>query len=287
MNIGYYASGSLQDVLRRAARTGLDGVELAFSAGSSCDLDTWTDVDIAKALSLMAETGMKVLTVSSYWDQHMSPDVATRQLASKRMRRAIEVAAALGSNVVTCMAFADATKRPEEQVDIFGQVFGEYAQWAEAAGVRLGLENWPGLVMDHGIQIRNLAYSPAMFERLFAAVPSKAVGLEYDPSHLVWQGADYVGVIHQFADRLVYLHGKDTEVFDEKLAQVGVLGSGWWRYRLPGFGEVDWDAIARALAEVGYTGGIIIEHEDPVFADERFDEGLTLAARFLRQVLKA
>ena len=287
MNIGYYASGSLEDVLRRAARSGLDGVELAFSVGSACGLDTWTDADTAKAFDLMAQTGAKVLTVSSYWDVHLSPDVAVRRLASKRMRRAIEVAAALGSNVVTCMAFGDASKRPEEQVDIFGQVFGEYAQWAEKAQVRLGLENWPGLAMDHGIQIRNLAYSPAMFERLFEAVPSKAVGLEFDPSHLVWQGADYVQVIHQFSDRLVYMHAKDTEVFEKQLAQVGMLGSGWWRYRLPGFGKIDWDAIARALAEVGYRGGIIIEHEDPVFAGERFDEGLTLAARFLRQVLKS
>jgi sugar phosphate isomerase/epimerase len=117
-------------------------------------------------------------------------------------------------------------------------------------------------------------------------VPSTAVGLEYDPSHLYWQGIDYLAAIHRFADRLVFAHAKDTEVMQDRLGQAGIYGSGWWRYRLPGLGELDWEAIAGALAEVGYRNGIVIEHEDPVFSGERFEEGLAIGLKYLRQVLK-
>jgi sugar phosphate isomerase/epimerase len=173
-----------------------------------------------------------------------------------------------------------------QQVALFGKVFGEYARWAEDKGVRIGLENCPHVHTEHGIQIGNIAYTPELFEEMFNAVPSLAVGLEYDPSHFYWLGVDYVGVIHQFAERMVYAHAKDTEVLEDRLGQVGIYGNGWWRYRMPGMGEVDWEAIARALAEIGYTTGMVIEHEDPVFEGERFEEGLAMGLKFLRQTLK-
>jgi sugar phosphate isomerase/epimerase len=97
---------------------------------------------------------------------------------------------------------------------------------------------------------------------------------------------DYVRVIHQFADRMVFMHAKDTEVMKERLGQVSIYGDGWWRYRMPGMGQVNWEAIAQALAEIGYWAGMVIEHEDPVFEGERFEEGLSLGLRFLRRVLK-
>jgi sugar phosphate isomerase/epimerase len=286
MNIGYVASGNPAESLRRAAQLGFDGIELCFAWGSPCDLERWTDDDTKRVHDLVAETGAKVLSVASYWARHLSPDQAARERAAAEMARAISLAPQLGTNVVTCMAFGDPTVPPEKQVDLFGQVFGEYARMAEDHGVRIGIENWPGIKMEHGIQIGNLAYSPAMFERLFEAVPSRAVGLEFDPSHLYWQNVDPVSTLRQFADRLVFMHAKDTEVLQDKLRHVGIYGSGWWRYRMPGMGQIAWDSLARTLAEIGYRAGIVIEHEDPVFARERFDEGLSLGLKFLRQVLK-
>ena len=285
MDIGFVASGSPTDVLKRAARLGFDGVELCFDWGGPCDLEHWTPGDTARVRDLIAETGVKILTVASFGPVHLSPDKRARERSATEMVRAIELAPQLGAKVVTCMAFGDRNTRPEEQVAVFGQVFGEYARRAEDHGVRIGIENWPAVTASDAIRIGNLAHSPAMFERLFDAVPSKAVGLEFDPSHLMWQGADPIQAVRRFADRLVFLHAKDTEVLNDRLDQVGIYGDGWWRYRLPGLGDLDWSAFARAVAEVGYSGGIVIEHEDPLFEGERFEEGLAIGLKFLRRVM--
>lgn len=287
MNIGYVAMGKAEEALRRAARLGFDGIELNFIWGTASDLETWSDDDTQRACAAMEETGAKILSVSTGWANHLAPDKATRERAAANMKRAIELAPKLGTTVVVCNAFGDPSQLPLEQVKLFGQVFGEYARWAEDQGVRIGIENCPHVHTKHGIQIGNMAYSPEVFEAAFDAVPSKAVGLEYDPSHFFWLGVDYVQVIRQFADRLVYAHAKDTEVMQDVLARVSIYGNGWWRYRMPGMGQVDWDGIARALAEVGYRNGMVIEHEDPVFEGERFEEGLALGLKFLRQTLKS
>ena len=286
MNIGYLTNDRPEQVLGRAAELGFDGIELGFNTGGANDLECWTDDDTKRTVDLIDETGVRILSVASYWVNHVSPDRSTRKQAASVMGQVLKLASQLGAKVMTCMAFGDPTKPAEDQVELFGQVFGEYARQAEDLGVRIGIENWPGVRKEGGIYIRNLAYSPAMFERLFDAVPSTAVGLEFDPSHLYWQGADPVRAIGDFADRLVIFHAKDTEVLKDELGRVGIYGDGWWRYRLPGLGNLDWDAIARALTEVGYRGDVIIEHEDPVLAGERFDEGLSVGLKFLRQVLR-
>jgi sugar phosphate isomerase/epimerase len=287
MNIGYVAGGATPvEVLKRAARLGFDGVELGFSWGTPCDLDTWTPDDSKRACDAVAATGAKILAVTTGWANHLAPDPTGREHAFANMVKAIEIAPQLGTNIVTCNAFGDLAQHPESQVRLFGQVFGEYARRAEDAGVRIGIENCPHCHTEHGIQIGNIAYSPALFDMLFDAVPSRAVGLEYDPSHFYWLGVDYVGALRRYADRMVYMHAKDTEVLKDRLGQVSIYGDGWWRYRMPGMGQVDWEQIARALAEIGYRTGVVIEHEDPVFEGERFEEGLSLGLKFLRGVLK-
>ncbi len=287
MNIGYVANGvKPAEALGQAARLGFDGVELGFSWGTPCDLDPWTPDDTRRACDEVAKSGAKILAITTGWANHLAPDQAGRDHAFANMLKAIELAPQLGTGVVTCNAFGDPAQRPEKQVKLFGQVFGEYARRAEDKGVRIGIENCPHCHTEHGIQIGNVAYTPALFDQLFDAVPSTAVGLEYDPSHFFWLGVDYVGAVRRYADRLVYMHAKDTEVLRDRLGQVGIYGDGWWRYRMPGMGQVDWERIARALAEVGYRTGVVIEHEDPVFEGARFEEGLSLGLKFLRGALK-
>ena len=153
--------------------------------------------------------------------------------------------------------------------------------------MKIGIENCPH-------ELNNLAYSPKMWEVIFQEVPSKALGLEYDPSHLVWQQIDYLKAIYDFGDRIYAFHAKDTEVMKDKLGKSGVLQglfegsvwkSDWWRYRLPGYGEVDWKKVFVALADIGYNGDINIEHEDPVFGGDKTDEGLKRGLKYLKQFI--
>ena len=198
MDIGYVAFGRPEEVLARAARLGFDGVELSFGWDGPCDLEKWTADDSKRVRDVVAETGARVLAITTGWANHLAPDTASRERAIRIMHRAIEVAPELDCHVVTCNAFGDPATPPEKQVGLFGQVFGEYARRAEDCSVRIGIENCPHVHTDHGLQIGNVAFSPALFEMLFDAVPSSAVGMEYDPSHFYWLGVDYVQVLSRF-----------------------------------------------------------------------------------------
>jgi sugar phosphate isomerase/epimerase len=129
----------------------------------------------------------------------------------------------------------------------------------------------------------NIAHNPELWDAMFEAVPSAAIGLSFDPSHLVWlQIPDVAGLIRRYASRIYHVDGKDCKIIPERLARQGILGSSWWRYRLPGQGQLDWPEIVATLREVGYDGAITIEQEDPVCPG--FD-GVKIAGEFLRQTL--
>jgi sugar phosphate isomerase/epimerase len=132
-------------------------------------------------------------------------------------------------------------------------------------------------MMDHRtLKGENIAYSPEIWKAMFEAVPADNLGLELDPAHMVWQGIDYIKAIYDFGHKIFHTHAKDMEIRRDVLARCGIygilfdkvddFGHGWWRGRAPGWGEVNWHRFITALLDVGYTGNIDIEHEDPVFA---------------------
>jgi len=164
----------------------------------------------------------------------------------------------------------------DDKFAAYNRIFGELAKVARDKGCLIAIENCP-----HGFA--NIAWSPANWERMFNDLPTKTVGLEYDPSHLVWQGIDYVAALRKFGSRVYAFHAKDTEIMPDKLSYGGIYGSGWWRFRIPGHGDINWKRLFTILDDLNYGGDIIIEHEDPVFSGARRDEGLRLGLKFLRQ----
>jgi sugar phosphate isomerase/epimerase len=171
-------------------------------------------------------------------------------------------------------------------------VLGPVAARAEQLGVKLVYENYAA-------GGRNFMISPHNWRRVFDAVPSSAVGLCFDPSHLVGLGIDWHRALHEFGSRVHYAHAKDTELYPEDLYQVGYLGPnfgrrdlngrGWWRFTLPGFGVVDWGRYVGGLREVGYDWVLSVEHEDDAYGFrtdiKRALEGLKVTARYLRPFL--
>jgi sugar phosphate isomerase/epimerase len=126
----------------------------------------------------------------------------------------------------------------------------------------------------------NMGGSPDTWDAWFKAVPSKALGLEFDPSHLYWQGIDHIRALREFKDRVYHVHAKDTEMLPEKRYRGGVNGD-YYRFRIPGYGEINWAQFISALNEIGYDGGVAIEHEDMVYWNDKFDEGLIRGHRVL------
>ena len=218
--------------------------------------------------------GLEISAVGHY-PNHLDPDPERRREHAEYFLKLIDAASLLGAPVVCTFAGRDPARSIEDNIEDFKRHFEPLVERAAERGVKIAFENCPG---GH-----NIAISPYAWELMFKAIDSPVVGLEFDPSHLVWQGIDYVKAVYEFGERIYHVHAKDTEIIRPELERKGIFGSGWWRYRIPGWGEVDWRRFVAALLDVGYEGNLDIEHEDPVFHGERFKEGLLLGLRFLSQ----
>jgi len=177
----------------------------------------------------------------------------------------------------------DTSKSLQDNVSIYKEVYSHVAELAEQKGVKVAFENWPGgKPFGEGA---NLPITPYAWELMFNALPSDYIGLEFDPSHLMWQWIDPYKAVRDFAKHIFMVHLKDTQIFYDRLAKVGNHGSGWWTYRLPGFGELNWHKFFTVLYEFGYKGNMVIEHEDPIFSGDRRNEGFIIGGNYLRKVL--
>ncbi len=192
----------------------------------------------------------------------------------KFLEKVMEAASILDVKVVCTMAGGPVAGKDKKQTlrEDFPRVFNPIVDKAKENGLKIALENW------YATNLQGLDH----FQTALEAVPDKALGLNFDPSHLLWQQIDYVEAVYRFAERIHHTHAKDTEILWFKLREVGVLGRGWWRYRIPGWGRVDWPAYLTALKDVKYDYVLSIEHEDQFFTPEA---GFLKGKRYLENLL--
>jgi sugar phosphate isomerase/epimerase len=291
---------SLVEVAAWASENGFEALEIACwpAAGAErrryagvchIDVDSLDDAAIRGIRDLM--DGHK-LTISSlaYYPNPLDPDPAQRAQAQEHLRKVIDAAGRLGVNLVGTFIGRDQNKPVEAA---FAEVLEQWpalVQFAAARGVRVAIENCPMIFSaDEWPGGRNLAYSPALWRRLFEAMPGDTLGLNLDPSHLVWQLIDIPRVVREFGGRIYHVHAKDLEIDREGLYENGVmsLGMGWQVPRMPGLGEVQWDRFIAGLVRAGYDGVVSVEHEDRAFEGdlELVKRGFLLARNTLRPLL--
>lgn len=210
----------------------------------------------------------------------MAADPAVAQAQTDYLNKLLVVAGQLGIPYVSTTSGQNPTIMLDENVKLFGKVYRELVKVAEDNNVRIVFEN-----CLHGYPAgMNIAVNPETWEKVFNEVPSETLGLEFDPSHLVFQLVDPVEAAREFISRIYIVHAKDTEILCDKLDRGGTYAlTGYWRFRLPGYGDVDWAGLFQVLREGGYDGNVVIEHEDPVFHGERMREGLIIGRQFLSQ----
>ena len=272
MKLGYLCKFSVEEA-QRAQRLGFQCLEV-HATSLIANLDAPGDL---KALAgqtkdVLAKYNISLSAIANYGN----PLLDEPAVALRRYRAVFELAKLLGVGVITSMA-GNLPERPyKEAMDRFELVFKPIAQAADDMGLKVAFENWPGMWGDIPWHSVNLAWSPRNWTEMFTRVPSKALGLEFDPSHLVWQGIDHIQAVRDFKDRVYHSHAKDTEMMQDNVRREGILGihHNCWRYRIPGYGQVNWAEYISTLIEIGYDGGVAIEHEDPVFSGDRFEEGL-------------
>ena len=220
----------------------------------------------------------------------LSPDAGLRAQAVSRLQSQIQAMPAVGATVLfLCLVPENASQSIADSLAIYRETFPAIAAACEQAGVRAVFEGWPGPAPFYP----TLGCTPETWRAMFAAVPSAALGLNYDPSHLVRLGIDYLRVLDEFKARVYHCHGKDTAMLAEAqylygharpaLDKAPSFSEGAWRYCVPGDGLVDWSQVAYRLEQAGYSGCVSIELEDARYwgSVEKEQAGLAKAHRHL------
>jgi sugar phosphate isomerase/epimerase len=247
-----------------------------------------TDEEIEKVKSALAAKNMNVSALQ-VGGSHIAADPKARERENTAFAKAIELAGKLGVPYIGTQSGKDTSKSFAKQVDEIVRVYNEkYFAACEKYKVRILWEPWPGGP--------NIATSPFGFESLFKAFnDSPYVGLQYDPSHLVWQMMDPIATAREFVDKIYDVHLKDTEIRWDVVRRTGVFPlnkAEWWNYRIPGQGSVNWPEFFNVLQRVGYQGAMSIEHEDDYYGgaenpgpdfSEPYKVGFRMAKRYLNQ----
>jgi sugar phosphate isomerase/epimerase len=290
---------SLADVVDFAAEEGFDCVELMCWPKGRADrryagvthLDV-TQLDAAEAgriRELVAASGLEISGLG-YYPNPLAPDAEEAATCVDHLKRVIRAAGLLEVRQVNTFVGRDPARSVEDNWRAFETVWPPLVAFAEAEGVRIGIENCPMyFTADEWPGGKNLAYSPALWRRMFEAIPSPHFGLNYDPSHLVWQQMDYLRPLRTFADRILHVHAKDVRVDRDRLDEVGILAHPleYHAPKLPGLGDVAWGRFFSVLTDTGYRGAVCIEVEDRAYEgslDGR-KAALRQSASFLRQFM--
>ena len=288
MKLGFLTAAfpdlGLEDVARWAHENEFEALEIACwpSAGGQarryagvCHIDV-EDFDPRAVRRLLGRYNLEISSLA-YYPNNLDPDAAAREAANAHLRRVIEAAQRLDVEVVGTFVGRDQRKTVTKNLEEFQHVWPSLVRFARERGVKVAIENCPMIFSDDEWPGgRNLAYSPALWRRLFEIVPDENFGLNFDPSHLVWQLIDHTRAVREFAARIFHVHAKDREIDRDGLYEHGVmsLGVGWQVPRLPGLGEVRWDRFLASLYAAGYDSYVSIEHED-----RRFEGDLELVQR--------
>ena len=283
MKLSYLTPLSL-DTIRNAQRLGYDGIEAGAGFIGRSTLDEILG-NIGALREALANHKQTITSVAIYG----GTIEAAKDEAVAYYAKAFEIAKALDCSVVSCLTGRRNDLSVADNMPIFAEYFTPICAMAEDKGIRLAMEPWPGMVLGHGpYRWTNLATTPELWDMLFEAVDSPALGLEYDPSHLVWQGIDFLQAIKDYAGRINHVHAKDIIIDEAKLKRVGVHGSrGWWRFVIPGLGQINWVELFDTLKAVGYAGDMAVEHEDQTYLKDRWNEGLSIAIKTLRPLVDA
>src|SRR5215475_3476985 len=245
-----------------AAQAGYEGVVVTPGPNFNPDL---SDSAIDQILAAARNAGIRIVSIEYFRPNHTDPYAGKRAAANAEFIRALEFCHRLGCKFVGTFSGGMPGASMEDQAKAFADVFHEkYLPVCEKLDVTMGWENYP-----NG---NNFASTPAAMQAVFDLVPSKRLGLEFDPSHFVRQYIDPISVAWQFKDRILAVHAKDTEIIQPVLQQVGIAGYGWWRYRIPGQGVVNWPEFLTVLLQIQFKGGIAVEHEDEFWDAVRSEE---------------
>lgn len=288
------ADFGFEHVVDFAANNGFKCIEMMCWPGNSGDARRYagvTHIDVetmdAKYIKhYMKERGISISGLG-YYPNPLDADPKKSEFYIEHIKKIIKACNQLGVPVMNTFIGRNQALNIQENLELFKKLWKPIIETAEQEGIKIGIENCPMFFTnDEWPGGKNLAISPAVWDRMFETFPTPLFGLNYDPSHMIFQMMDEIKPIYQYKDRLHHVHIKDVKVYKDKLDRVGILANPleYHSPKLPGLGDVNWRAFFAALTDVRYRGPVVIEVEDKAY--EGSPEDVTAAIRTARNYVK-
>lgn len=291
-----FDQSNFEEMIDIVAENGLECVEVAcwpqgkavrrYAGVSHIDV---AELDERKAQAILRYCQEKQVEISSlaYYPNPLDEDLTKRQAVIAHLYTLIDAAKMLDVNMITTFIGRMPAKTISENLAEMERVWQPIVAYAEAKQVKIAIENCPMLFTeDEWPGGQNLMTTPAIWREVFKRIDSEYLGLNYDPSHFVWQQIDYIQPLYEFKDKIFHVHYKDIKLYPEKLKDVGVMATPlqYMSPKLPGLGDVDWGRYVSALTDIGFDGYSCIEIEDKAFEKtyEDVKKSVALSTHYLR-----
>ncbi|MDQ3937223.1 MAG: sugar phosphate isomerase/epimerase, partial [Chloroflexota bacterium] len=256
-----------------------------YAGTSHIDVANLSDGQASEIIDELASKGLSISGLG-YYPNPLHPDSGTRRAAIDHIKQVVVACRQMGVPYMNTFMGGDQRRHLDDNWQEALRVWPEIVGHARDNGVKITIENCPMIFSyDEWPAGHNIAWSPYIWRRILEEWGGM-VGLNYDPSHLVWLMIDQPRFIREFGPHILHMQAKDVMIDRDGLYEHGTLsgGIGWQIPRLPGLGEADWGAIFSALYRAGYDGDVAIEHEDRQFegSDELVKRGFLIARDILR-----
>ncbi len=290
---------TLAEVVQFAADTGYDCVELMcwpkgkaerrYAGVTHVDVVALSETEVDQILQCVADAGITISGLG-YYPNPLTPDETEAEIYREHIKKLILAAKRLSVDIVNTFIGRDQARTIDGNWKRFKQMWKPLIQFAADNGIRVGIENCPMFFTeDEWPAGQNLAYAPAIWERMFDEIPSPNFGLNFDPSHFIWLQMDYLKPLVTFADRIFHVHAKDVRLDRERLDKVGILATplSYHTPKLPGLGDVNWGRFFSVLSDTGYDGSVCVEVEDRAYEGklETRQRALRQSHIYLRQFI--
>lgn len=297
LNSAILESFDFYQLIDFAAKVGYESVEVAcwptgvaerrYAGVTHIDVDTLDDNEVEKILNYCKDKKVEISALA-YYPNPLDEDPAVAAVTIDHLKKVIVASNKLKVNMVTTFIGRIPEKTIEDNLEEFKKVWPEIIQFAKKHNTKIAIENCPMLFSkDEWPGGKNLFTSPAIWRKCFEIIPDDNFGINFDPSHFIWQQMDYIKPIYEFKDRIFHIHFKDIKLYKDKLDDYGVLAPplSYMAPKLVGLGDVDWGKYVSALLDIGYKGHACVEIEDRSFEDSQDDieKSCILSYRYLRQ----
>lgn len=303
MEIGFVTSildhSSFKEVVDTASRIGYQCIEVAcWPNGTAerryagvCHIDvTNMTASYAKEILDYAESKNVRISALAYYPNPLDPDKDKQAATIEHLKKVILASKMLQVNMVTTFIGRNQYKNVEENLELVQETWPSIIHFAEENKVKIAIENCPMLFgPDQWPGGQNLMTTPEIWKKIFEMIPSPFFGLNFDPSHFIWQMMDYIEPISEFSDKIFHIHFKDIKLNRENLKKIGIMAYplGYMDPRIPGRGDIDWQKFIEALDAIAYSGPACVEVENRDFegSDEKVMDSLQRSYNYIKQFI--